>query len=78
MALILTTMAFLPYLPENMISFADYAQLIEAVSLPSWDVNRYSDDIRRNGYQPTGLMYENKVFHLGAPVKEGNFPAGAK
>ena len=78
LALILTTMAFLQYLPENMISFADYAQLIEAVSIPSWDVNRYGDDIRRNGYQPTGLMYENKVFHLGTPVKEGNFPAGAK
>lgn len=77
MAVILATMAFLPYIPENMVSFADYAQLIEAVSMPSWDSNRYEADNIYN-YKPTGLMYENKVFHLGAPVKEGNFPAGAK
>jgi hypothetical protein len=78
MALIITTMSFLPYIPGNMVSFADYAQLIEEVSLPTWDSARYGEDISINGYQPTDLMYENKVFHLGAPVKDGNFPAGAK
>ena len=77
MAVILTTMAFLPYVPPTMVSFADYAQLIEAVSLPSWDAARYEAD-NTNSYTATGLMYENKVFHLGSPVKEGNFPAGAK
>ncbi|GLB27171.1 hypothetical protein LXJ15735_34120 [Lacrimispora xylanolytica] len=77
MAVILTTMAFLPYVPPIMVSFADYAQLIEAVSLPSWDAARYDAD-NNNNYTATGLMYENKVFHLGSPVKEGNFPAGAK
>lgn len=78
LALIITTMSFLPYIPGNMVSFADYAQLIEEVSIPTWDSARYGEDISINGYQPTGLMYENKVFHLGAPVKDGNFPAGAK
>lgn len=77
MAVILATMAFLPYVRSNMVSFADYAQLIEAVSLPSWDAARYEAD-NFNNYKPTGLMYENKVFHLGKPVSEGNFPAGAK
>ena len=77
LALIITTMSFLPYIPGNMVSFADYAQLIEPVSLPSWDESRYSEDNYR-GYIPTGLMYENKDFHLGAPVTEGNFPAGTK
>jgi hypothetical protein len=77
MAVILATMAFLPYFPERMVSLADYAQLIEPVSLPSWDASRYSADNYR-GYIPTGLMYENKDFHLGAPVTEGNFPAGTK
>ncbi len=77
MAVILATMAFLPYVPPTMVSFADYAQLIEAVSLPSWDAARYEAD-NINNYKPTGLMYENKVFHLGAPVSDGNFPAGAK
>lgn len=77
MAILLATMAFLPYVPPTMVSFADYAQLIETVSLPSWDATRYEAD-NINNYKPTGLMYENKVFHLGSPVNEGNFPAGAK
>lgn len=77
MAVILATMAFLPYVPPTMVSFAEYEQLIEAVSLPSWDATRYEAD-NFNNYKPTGLMYENKVFHLGGSVEEGNFPAGAK
>ena len=77
MAIILTAMAFLPYFPENMISFADYAQTIEPSAWVSWDSSRYSADNSR-GYIPTGLMYETKDFHLGAAVAEGNFPAGAK
>ncbi|MFT4004749.1 MAG: hypothetical protein QM683_03505 [Lacrimispora sp.] len=59
------------------VSLADYAQLIELVSLPSWDASSYSADNYR-GYIPTGLMYENKDFHLGTPVTERNFPAGTK
>ncbi len=77
MAIVLTTMAFLPYFPENIISLADYAQLIETVSLPSWDASNYGEN-NSYGYIPTGLMYENKDFHLGSAVSEGNFPAGAK
>ncbi|WP_124068045.1 SpaA isopeptide-forming pilin-related protein [Clostridium sp. E02] len=78
LAVILSVMAFLPYIPENIISLADYAQDIEPASFPSWDASRYQEEANWKVYAPTGLMYENKVFHLGSPVKEGNFPAGAK
>ena len=77
MAIILTVMAFLPYFPEIMISFADYEQTIEPSAWVSWDSSKYNANNTR-GYIPTGLMYETKDFHLGAAVAEGNFPAGAK
>ncbi|MEY8354714.1 SpaA isopeptide-forming pilin-related protein [Lachnospiraceae bacterium 54-53] len=78
MVVILTVMAFLPYIPENMVSFADYAQIIEPAAWTSWDSSIYKEEADRKNYKPTGLMYETKDFHLGAPVNEGNFPAGAK
>ena len=77
MAVILMVMAFLPYIPENLVSFADYAQIIEPSAWVSWDSSIYGAD-NSKGYTPTGLMYETKDFHLGAAVNEGNFPAGAK
>ena len=77
MAAIFAIMAFLPYFPENLVSLAEYAQLIETVSLPSWEASRYNED-NFKGYIPTGLMYENKDFHLGSATSEGNFPTGAK
>ncbi|WP_349673852.1 SpaA isopeptide-forming pilin-related protein [Lacrimispora sp.] len=77
MAIILAVMTFLTYFPENMISFADYAQTIEPSAWASWNPSIYSADNTRE-YTPTGLMYETKDFHLGAAVVEGNFPAGAK
>jgi len=78
MALILSVMAFLPYFPENMISFANYAQTIEPSAWISWDSSAFGADASSKGYTPTGLMYETKDFYLGAAVTEGNFPAGAK
>lgn len=78
MAVILTTMAFLPYIPENMVSFANYTQTIEPSAWVSWDSSVYGVEANRKEYTPTGLMYETKDFHLGAAVKDGNFPAGAK
>ncbi len=78
MAVILVTMAFLPYIPENMVSFADYAQTIEPSAWVSWDSSAYGAEVNSKGYTPTGLMYETKDFHLGAAVEDGNFPAGAK
>ena len=77
MAVILMVMAFLPYIPENMVSFADYAQIIEPSAWASWDSSKYGPDNSKE-YTPTGLMYETKDFHLGTAVSEGNFPAGAK
>ncbi len=77
MAVILAIMAFLPYFPKSLVSLADYAQLIETVSMPSWDASNYGAN-NSYGYIPTGLMYENKDFHLGSAVSEGNFPAGTK
>ena len=56
-------------------SYANYDQTIEPAARPSWDPNEYGTD---SGYTPTGLMYETKDFHLGNPVQEGSFPAGAK
>ena len=78
MALILTVMAFLPYFPESMVSFANYAQTIEPSAWVSWDSSAFGSEASSKGYTPTGLMYETKDFHLGAAVTEGNFPAGAK
>ncbi len=78
MAVFLTTMTFLPYIPENMISFANYAQTIEPSAWISWNPSAYGGEANSKGYTPTGLMYETKDFHLGAAVEEGNFPAGAK
>ncbi|MFT4104987.1 MAG: SpaA isopeptide-forming pilin-related protein [Lacrimispora sp.] len=78
MALILAVMAFLPYFPESMISFADYAQIIEPSSWITWDSSQYGAEASSKSYTPTGLMYETKDFYLGAPVADGNFPAGAK
>ena len=78
MAVILATMAFLPYILENMVSFADYAQTIEPSAWVSWNPSAYGGEANSKGYTPTGLMYETKDFHLGAAVEEGNFPAGAK
>ncbi|MDW2798763.1 SpaA isopeptide-forming pilin-related protein [Clostridium boliviensis] len=78
MAVILATMAFLPYIPKNMVSFADYAQTIEPSAWVSWNPSAYGGEANSKGYTPTGLMYETKDFHLGAAVEEGNFPAGAK
>ena len=56
-------------------SYANYEQIIEPYARPSWDPNEYGTD---SVYTPTGLMYETKDFHLGNPVEEGSFPAGAK
>lgn len=56
-------------------SYANYDQTIEPAAWPSWDPNEYGTD---SVYTPTGLMYETKDFHLGNPVEEGSFPAGAK
>ena len=77
MAVILTVMAFLPYIPGSMISLADYAQIIEPAAWASWDSNAYGVDASSKGYKPTGLMYETKWINLkdnGGYV----FPAGAK
>jgi hypothetical protein len=76
MAMILTTMAFLPYIPPNMVSFADYAQIIEPAAWRSWDPNAYEPD-NIKGYTPTGLMYETKWINLKDNVGYV-FPAGAK
>ena len=76
MALILTTMAFLPYIPESMVSFADYAQIIEPAAWRSWDPSAYEPD-NHKGYKPTGLMYETKWINLKDNAGYA-FPAGAK
>ncbi len=76
MAVIVTTMAFLPYIPEAMISFADYGQIIEPAAWISWNPSAYEQN-NPNGYKPTGLMYETKWINL--KDKDGDaFPAGAK
>lgn len=77
MALILTTMAFLPYIPENMVSFADYAQIIEPAAWVSWDSSVYGAEASSRGYTPTGLMYETKWINLKDNAGYV-FPAGAK
>lgn len=76
MAMVILTMAFLPYIPDTMVSFADYAQIIEPGAWISWNPSDYEPDNPR-GYKPMGLMYETKWIHLrdnGGYV----FPAGAK
>ncbi|MDW2796484.1 hypothetical protein RZO55_02670, partial [Clostridium boliviensis] len=78
MAMVLATMAFLPYVPVNMVSFANYAQTIEPSAWVSWNPSSYGGEANSKGYAPTGLMYETKDFHLGSAVEDGNFPAGAK
>ncbi len=77
MAVIVTTMAFLPYIPEAMISLADYAQIIEPAAWRSWDSSAYGAEADAKKYMPTGLMYETKWINL----KDNGgyaFPAGAK
>ncbi|WP_349944904.1 SpaA isopeptide-forming pilin-related protein [Lacrimispora sp. BS-2] len=84
MAVIITAMAFLPYIPESMVSFADYAQIIEPAAWKTWDASFYKEDAAAftykggKGLTPTGLMYETKDFYLGSPVDGLTFPAGAK
>lgn len=84
MAVIITTMAFLPYIPMNMIAFADYDQIIEPAAWKTWDASFYGEDAASYTYKggkgltPTGMMYETKDFYLGSPVDGLSFPAGAK
>lgn len=68
MAVIITTMAFLPYIPMNMIAFADYDQIIEPAAWKTWDASFYGEDAASYTYKggkgltPTGMMYETKDF----------------